>query len=1128
VDVSRPYTVLALERNVGGLYHGELLAGLIREVSAHGGHVVVAETRDPGTDGTDPRSAPGYRLPTSWDQVDGVVSVGHAATREYVELARAEGKPVVLAGHELENLDGPVVLPDNQAGVRGAVQHLLSHGHTRIGFVGSMDQRDHRERRAAYEQTMAEHDAPVDDKLFFAAGTPSRAGGAAAAAAFLASGDRPTALMVASDENALGMIAALGEAGIAVPDDVAVVGFENTAAGALTVPSLTSVGARFDEVGALAGNLLLALLDGKEVAPGTHTAGTTFLATRSSCGCERDLIDLRPGQEPVPVRVTPEVARSWIDRELRALLDSAGAPDTQSTVDEVIGATEALLSAVPGNDELHRYVGMLTALAPDPETVQRAAARLNDFVQRLADGAPTAASAVSLVRAVLWELEARGYLHKSRRLEGSALEVDRVASDLLRSAGSHLSSLEWLNGTHVRAGALALWDGPPDEGRLRVAGVFDSTGGLTLAPGDVVGVRAFPPPDLVSAADGADGETCVVLRVATAEHDLGLLAVLGDNASVRETYHHWAEMLCRALERERLEAAVRTSEERYEFATKAARDGLWEFGLAAGHIRLTASCRELLDVNGDVDQAGWLDTVHPEYREAVLTALTDASVRGDTPVEVEYQGVRQDGTTSWLLLRAFGVESPDGTVSRIFGSLADVSERRKLEEQLRRAALYDPVTGLPNRRLFLDRLTVAMEQPRRRPGAKYAVLFLDLDGFKLINDSLGYQAGDQLLREIGSRLRSQLRSVDAAARFGGDEFALLLSDPVPEELLVVASRIQERINEPVRLGEHEVSVTVSIGIAASESGYEDPEDVLRDADIAMDSAKETEPGSASLFDPAMHQRAMGRLHMRTAVLSGLAEKQFVVHYQPVVALNGAALSQFEALVRWDHPERGILLPGEFLPAMEGNATIVALGHQVLDQVCAQIAGWRQTYTGPLAVSMNLAHREFWAPDLVPTVHSALARYAVPAECLIIEITESVIMTDPGAARSIMTQLHAEGIRLHIDDFGTGQSSLHALRTFPVDALKIDGSFVRELTVEDPSGAALVRTIVSMGDALGLGVVAECVETVEQADALRGMGCTTAQGWLYARAMPGDKAGALLGTDMGSGPDDRNPGARWST
>ncbi|NCT92686.1 EAL domain-containing protein [Cellulomonas sp. APG4] len=447
-----------------------------------------------------------------------------------------------------------------------------------------------------------------------------------------------------------------------------------------------------------------------------------------------------------------------------------------------------------------------------------------------------------------------------------------------------------------------------------------------------------------------------------------------------------------------------------------------------------------------------------------------------------------------------------------WASLLGVALReRALLEEVRRSATYDAVTGLPNRRLFRERLGHALDLAARRPDAGFAVVFCDLDGFKLVNDSLGHLRGDELLAEVGHRLRAELRAVDTAARFGGDEFAVLLCDPVPDEVLTIAARLQRRIAEPIDLDGTEVRVTASIGITTSDAGYTSAEDVLRDADTAMYHAKATERGTASVFDPAMHVRATDRLRARSEVRTALDAQQFVVHYQPVVALDGGRVRHLEALVRWDHPTRGLLPPGAFLDDMADDGSVVELGQWLVDTVCAQLARWRRI-TPDVTVAVNLSHREFWAPDLPAFLTATLDRHGVPASSLVLEITESVIMADTQAARERMDALHALGLALHIDDFGTGHSSLGALRTFPVDALKIDGSFVRDLAT-DRQTSELVRIILAMGATLEMEVVAECVETPDQARHLAELGCRDVQGWLYSRALPAHEAGLLVGRPL---------------
>src|SRR5665647_3290020 len=699
----RKPTVLALARNVGGYYHGELLAGLVRQVAAAGGRVVVAGTLEPGTDGVATLTAPDYKLPVAWDEVDAVVSIALASAGGYLERAQAEGKAVVLASHFLADFDGPIAQPDNFGGVR----------------------------------------------------------------------------------NAVGVLEAVTGAGVSVPGDLAIIGFDDEEESAFAVPSLTSVGQRFDDVGALAGRMALAIVAGEEVASGAHTADAAFLAARASCGCRTDLVDDHPDREPRPVPIPRDELRAGVSAMLLTMLGES--PDTcaGASVTRAIDLLDQMLAdpTEPGGDVVHAFVRELSALTPGTEMLQRVAAVLNGYAHRVATGDTRRTGAARAV-ATLWELEARGYLHRSRRLDGSVVELDTVAGGLVRASGARTRSLAWLANTHVRAAILALWHGPAGGG-LRVEGIHDPGGILDVAVGSDTQVRCFPPTAMMDAADGAVGEICIVVPVASAEQELGLLALIGriDTTSVRETYHHWAEMLCWALEGEQLQNAVRASEERYAFAARAANDGLWERDVASGATYLSQRCRDLLGVAADVEAGAdsLMAAVHPQDRAAIAEAFAAAEARAETPVEVEFRRLLPDGSVRWLLTRALGVASEGGAVRRLVGSVSDIDQRKVLEEQLRQAALFDAVTGLPNRRLFLDRLSVAMEHPRRRRSAPFAVLFLDLDGFKLINDSLGHLMGDELLRVVGERLREELRSVDTAARFGGDEFAVLLTDPVPAD-----------------------------------------------------------------------------------------------------------------------------------------------------------------------------------------------------------------------------------------------------------------------------------------------------------------------------------------------------------
>lgn len=1095
-------TLLVLTPSTGGYYFGALLSGMAREVTAARGRVVVVQTLEPGVRSDALGEAPDFTTPVDWAGVDGVVSITSAAPAAYLAQLREAGMPVVVVSNDL-GLEVPIARPDNHGGATAAVEHLIAHGHTRIGFVGNLVQQDLKDRLDAYRATMEAHGLPVDPSHVLHAGDNSELGGEEAARAFLAlthRDDRPTALMVATDRNAIGLMTTLQAAGVQVPHDVALAGFDDIEQAPWTTPGLTTVSQPFDQLGALAARLVLADVAGEHVAPTSHTYPAE-LVLRGSCGCSPDDHPVAP--DGMPERLSSKLRRvlltgepahdARVERRLTAVL---------ADVDRL--ASERWVSAA----EVEALAIDLHGLAPHPEELVQVARTLVE------DLSTRSAAARSRIGEALRDLQSAAFLARAEEMERRLEEQFGVDAGLLDTVGADPCDLGWLAGTHVVAAVLALWKDEPDTGPLRIAGVHGTAAvPLEGLVGSTTHAEHFPPRVLVEAADPARRQVCFVVPVRTRTHAWGLLALVAeiDTMSARETYHHWGGLLATALEQTALQEAVHASEERYALAARAANDGLWELDLATEATYLSGRCRDLLglDPEDEAPAEGWLGLVHPEDYGQVHDMLSTAmSLRG-TPVEVECRLRRKDGEYRWVHSRCLG-DGPDHLpVQRLVGSLTDIHGRKELEEQLRQGALFDTVTGLPNRRLFLDRLAVAVASSGRRHGVGFAVIFLDLDGFKLINDSLGHLAGDDLLRTVAERLRTGLRAVDTAARFGGDEFAVLLSDPVADEVLVIARRIQESIAQPLVVGGQEVAVSASVGITTSDAGYESAEDVLRDADTAMYHAKGTERGTASVFDPEMHSRASGRLRMRGELRTALADQQFVVHYQPIVSLDGAGVSHLEALVRWEHPYRGLLLPGAFLPDMEDNASMVALGRWLVDEVCRQVAVWRAGHDGPVAVSVNVSHREFWAPDLVETVSDALERHGVPPECLVLEITETVVMSDPTAALSVMGELHDLGVRLHIDDFGTGHSSLNALRTFPVDALKIDGSFIRELTVADRT-TDLVEIILHMGRTLGLEVIAECVETPEQAEHLQRLGCDNAQGWLYARALPGEEAGALLG------------------
>ncbi len=1096
----------------GGFYFGEVLAGVVRTVSAAGGRVTLVQTLDAGRAAEQFSSAPNVLTPAGWASLDGFIAISWAATERYLRTLHATGKPLVLVSNDVQ-LDVDTVVVDNSTSVHTAVEHLVEHGHQRILFVGNLGQTDMAERYDAYRDTLAQHGLPhrhvtaVDHVEF---GGHSAAPGVLAAMA-----DGFTAAVCVTDRVALGVMAALREAGKSVPEDLAIVGFDDVEAGWTTDPPLSTVSQDFSAQGAYAAELLLDDLRGLSTERRRHTVPTTFVV-RESCGCRR--VPGGPGAQGAEPRGTGAREAAQVLAEVLAHLDldRYQRPAHVDLSDIDVAALDQAIA---------RAIDRLTVRREPPENRRAFIATFVRLAARRARELSTEGLEVAEVIQHCTISVAEGTmtahmveaLRRVDRLTESLSQQYDVGLALLGELDSEPAELGWLDLVPASAGCLGLWEGSPSEGLLRIQGVFDPTGTVTHLRGQLCRFEEFPPRAVTELPgthdddhpEGAEVTYVVPVRGPTGDH--GLLCVVGplddEFSSGRATHNHWAALLGAALRERKLLESVRRSEERYAAAAEAAKDGLWEYEFETGELYLSDRCQDLLGPG--VGTANWIGRVHPDDRHRLQETTTAAAAAPGSAVEIEFRVAAPGTVARWLSLRALVVADDDGKGRRMVGSLSDIDERKQLEEQLRQAALYDTLTGLPNRRLFLERLSWAVERSHRRDDAGFAVVFLDLDGFKLINDSLGHLMGDQLLETVGERLREGLRSVDTASRFGGDEFAVLLDGLQPEAVLSIVERIQERIAAPVLLGKHEVAVTASIGIALSQTGYDSAEDVLRDADIAMYHAKEAERGTASVFDPVMHLRATGRLRAQYELRTALTEEQFVVYYQPVVALDGTGLAQMEALVRWQHPDRGILLPAEFLPVMAETGTIVVLGQWLIDTVCAQIAQWRRDYDRPVTVAVNLSHREFWSAQLLPTVTAAIARHGISPDNLILEITESVIMSDPDAARQIMADLHAEGIRMHIDDFGTGQSSLHALRAFPVDALKIDQSFIHQIDV-DHQTTELVRIIVGMGQTLGLEVVAEGVETTVQADRLRAMGCATAQGWLFAAALPGDEAGRMLG------------------
>jgi diguanylate cyclase (GGDEF)-like protein/PAS domain S-box-containing protein len=470
---------------------------------------------------------------------------------------------------------------------------------------------------------------------------------------------------------------------------------------------------------------------------------------------------------------------------------------------------------------------------------------------------------------------------------------------------------------------------------------------------------------------------------------------------------------------------------------------------------------------------------------------------------------RKDGTSLAVLGTATPVYDDRRDLVGTISVSMDITDRKRMEQQLYHQALHDPLTGLANRSLLEDRLGQALARAQRREG-QVAVLYMDLDNFKIVNDSLGHEAGDRILVAVSERLKSSLRPEDTLVRFGGDEFVVVLENVMDLGVPVrVVDRISEKLQDPFVLDGQEIFITTSIGIALNTSGQESPEELLRNADTAMYRAKEESGVSYQLFESSMHEQALRSLRMESDLRRAIEREELKIYYQPKVSLETGKVMDMEALVRWEHPEWGLLLPSEFIPLAEHTGLIVPLGRWVLKEVCLQAKKWQEeSPQSPLSTQVNLSARQIQHRKLVQTIEQILEETGLEGRYLTLDVPETVLIEAVNEGASNLERLRGLGIRLAVDDFGMVYSSLSYLKRLPMDILKIDKSLVQGLG-EDPKDTAIVQVVIEVGHTLGMKVVAEGVESAEQAMLLREMGCDLGQGLYFAEPLPSGEASERL-------------------
>lgn len=568
-----------------------------------------------------------------------------------------------------------------------------------------------------------------------------------------------------------------------------------------------------------------------------------------------------------------------------------------------------------------------------------------------------------------------------------------------------------------------------------------------------------------------------------------------------------------ALYKSKMEEKLRLSEERLSLVIQATNDGIWDWNLITDEAYYSPRWKQLLGLPEDyqIDTAGEvLKWVHPEDVEDLKQAINN-HLQGLTPgFECEFRILHQDGEYRWMLCRGIALFDEDGKPYRLTGAQSDITSRKLFEEQLAHRALHDELTDLPNRTLFLDRLSITLERSLRPSHTHTAVMFLDLDHFKIINDSLGHLTGDKVLESFAKRIKHCLRPGDTVARLGGDEFAILIDDiDDPGETADIAVRINDEIHKPFIIDGQIIYLSASIGIVTVTKNYLSAEEILRDADTAMYHAKFNGRSRHEFFDAKMREALVHRLETQSELHRALERNEFVLHYQPIFKSDTMEMEGVEALIRWQHPTHGLILPGDFIQIAEETGLIIPIGDWVLKTACQQVKKWHLAGFEHLRISVNLSACQLSDNDLLHKIQSALLESGIPPQFIELELTETTAMQNVQNAILMITQLKQMGVRIAIDDFGSGYSSLDYIKHIPADSIKIDRSFIADLSHD---GTAIVSTMIRMAHQLKKDIVAEGVETQEQSTMLNQMGCNKVQGYYYSKAVPPQDIDRLLSGD----------------
>ncbi|WP_416147294.1 EAL domain-containing protein [Salipaludibacillus sp. HK11] len=920
----------------------------------------------------------------------------------------SSGKPVVTIGYQEDRVNCHSVVIDNRESTKAAVLHLIrDHGHRRIAFVGSNNEHlDMLERFEGYLEALADSGIQYDEELVFYNSDALRVGGYHSAEAMLEKKINFTAIFASTDLNAMGVIEKLQRAGHRIPEDIAVIGFDDLPPAATFNPPLTTVRQSFEDLAKTSFDIIFRKLNG-EIIKDSVTKIKTELVIRSSCGCEYNSV-LEP---------TADVKKQLTE--------------SNANLDTIIK-------------------------------------RYDKFVRRWASAT------------------------REKKFNFSNMFSEKSS---------------W--------GCLALWDNrEKNRKNLIITQAFSKNGESAPPIGLRVPIEQFPPTEWLPSV--RENDFVRVQSVKNERGDWGFIAIV---APVDELILISAADItlisytisASALERDELFQQLHLIAEQLEIVSKTTNDGIWDWDIITNHIEWNNRSNDIFKSIGEklpTSSESFFNLIHPEDKDRVMASWREQLDKADSlKIEFRIQGKNEEEL--WVYLTADSLRDKDEKVVRIIGSITNISEKKFAEQQIRHLAFHDGLTGLPNRQLARDRLDLYIEQANRYQ-FKLGVLLIDLNRFKVINDTLGHHAGDQLIQNIARVLENAIEPFNTIsqdnhqqatiARLGGDEFIVLLADIDDlNDLYSVGDRINQQFKEPFIIDNHEVFTSASIGGSVYPNHGRDFDELSQCADMAMYRAKENGKNQIEIYSSELDSTTMKRFSMENQLRKAVERNEFVLHYQPQLNLENNQIIGIEALLRWNSPDHGIVAPLEFIPIAEEIGLIIPIGHWVLKEACRQTKSWIDEGLPPMTIAVNISARQMQQKDFVETVKSILEETQLPPVYLCLEITESTAIKNVENSLDMLKQLGDIGVNIAIDDFGTGYSSLAMLKQLPISNIKIDKSFIQDMDIDKDNGA-IVKAIIAMAHSLELTVTAEGVETEGQRDVLINEKTNYVQGYLFSKAL----------------------------